>query len=732
MTTQAYVPGENMVRHNPSCWELGRFALSGDEGNIGVEYNDVNKQVFALRYRNKIPVTAGASYTIKSWGAAMCRLYFYKEAEGDSAPPHPAHWEDIEMSDDAFRALLLWGSTKNDRNKLHMTGGYTFAAPYNVDYMRLDSYVLNDAGTAARVTSMLELGSTHLYKLEMGTTATDFTPSPYDCNLVNEYTRQNNERPLNDPAAARQLVECMSSYAGRGWVYGRGQMQEDDANREYSFKGPADDSLFTVSGLDVNNAPAVCEKSIDCATPVRLAVAGIPYWQSRYEQLTNRWRGAKLYSWGKYQDTARGSSFLEWIYKNGWEINPGINYDKLQAGDLVFWHSTPYKVEWPYFKGGFRNWDHVAMYTGRWMPDPDRNNELHPECIETKTTGTAYTKQDGTVVYKADVKRRFLDRGAAAGTLHATSSSPATECMFARIPLGSPYAEYDSEGNNSNSLDTATHKDCDSMIYSLSYKPSVYIEGKVSDGGINIDIYGMNAAAWEINGIYGDSGIEYVNPKRIRSNFLPATWMVQNYISTQDTLDWTQSMTDRFVLITRYFYDGAFSPLSALASSRSGNIPEGAKYVRYSYGAYGDDFNTYELEGFNTFVSVQPDITKAVVSIAGEAVRVNGITKPRLAYDAVKPYYDGIATTDDDYRAFSSGYHSYVHIPLSELQLGGATSYAIGAHNGEYSLSLDEGLTWHPLSSGVQNTLKNLRIADGENYIYVPNGQKVKLMKQEW
>lgn len=726
MTNREYAAEENMLRHNPSYWALGRFALSNTEndGRIGTEYDNANTQIFALRYKNKIPVTAGETYTIKAWGIAMCRLYFYTESEATPAPAHPAHWEDIEMSDDTFISLLLWNSTKNDRNNLPT--GYTFTVPNGATYMRLDSYVLDDAG-AVRSTSMLELGSTHLYKLETGAVATTFTPSPYDCNLINDYTRQNNERPQNNPVAARQLVACMSSYSGRGWIYGRGQMQEDTANNKYTFKGPADDSLFTVSEINENYTPTACEKSLDCATPIKLAISGIPYWQSRYEQLSNRWRGAKFYPWGKYQDTARGSSFLEWIYKNGWEINPGINYDKLQAGDLVFWHSTPYKVEWPYFKGGFRNWDHVAMYTGRWMPDPDRNNELHPECIETKTTGTAYTKQDGTVVYKADVKRRFLDRGAAAGTLHATSSSPATVCMFARIPLGSPYAEYDSEGNNSNSLDTATHKDCNSMIYSLSYKPSVYIEGKVSDGGINIDIYGMNAAVWEINGVYGDTGIEYTNAKRIRSNFLPATWKVQNYISQTDTLDWTQSMTSRFILITRYFYDGSFTPLSSLTSSRAGEIPAGAKYVRYCYGTSGNDFNAYELAGFNTFVSAQPDVTKTVGNIVNGGVRVNGVIKPRLAYNTTKAYYDGVTNTAAKYRAFGNGYHSYVHIPLSDLPLGEATSYAIDAHSGEYSLSSDDGLSWHPLSEEIQTLLKNLRIADGESYIYIPNGQRVVL-----
>lgn len=731
MTTRAFVTGENMIRYNPGCWEPGRFVLSSEEGAIGAEYNDVNKQIFALRYKNRIPVTAGGKYTIKSWGTAMCRLFFYETAEAPPHPDHPSHWtgDDIELSDDIFRGYLLWGSTKNYRENLPV--GYTFTVPANADYMRLDSYVLK--GSNIRATSIFELGSTHLYKLELGETATDFTPSPYDCNLVNEYTRQNKERPLNDPAAARQLVECMASYAGHGWVYGRDQMQEDDTNREYSFKGPSDDSLFTVSRLDANNAPDACEKSIDCATPIRLAVAGIPYWQSRYEQLTNKWRGTKFYTWGKYQDVVRGATFLEWIYKNGWEIDPGINYSKLQAGDLVFWHSTPYKAEWPYFKGGFRNWDHVAMYTGRWMPDPARNNELHPECIETKTTGTSYIKPDGTVVHKADVVRRFLDRGDAAGTLHATSSSPATECMFARIPLGSPYAEYDTEANNRNSLESATHKDCDNTIYSLSYKPSVYIEGKASDGGINIDIYGMNAALWEINGIYGTSGVEYPSAKRIRSNFLPAKWKVQNYISSQDTLDWTQSMTERFVLITRYFYDGEFSPLSALGSSRSGDIPEGAKYVRYCYGVVdnGADFNAYELEGFKTFVAVQPDITKAVGSIVNGAVHVAGVTKPRFAYEAEKKYYNGAALTNDSYRAFCRGYHSCVHIPLTDLPLGSATSYAIALRNGEYCISVDGGLIWQPLDSSIDAALKNLRIADGENYIYIPNGQCVKLMKQE-
>ena len=494
-----------------------------------------------------------------------------------------------------------------------------------------------------------------------------------------------------------------------------------------NFKGPDDASLFDVSAADAEGNPTACEKSLDCASPVYLAVHGIPYWQSRYTQLTNRWRGTHFYPWGKYEDAVRGSAFIEWLYKNGWQIDPGINYSKLQAGDIVFWKTNPYKKEYPSFKNMFRQWDHVGMFTGRWVestPNDEADGRLHPEVLESGGYGkTLYTKPDGTAVKENVVIRRFLDRVSAYDAEHdtSTSSSPALECAFFRVPLETPYAEFSTYARHKNTLDGAEHTDSDNMIYSASCRPSLYISGKASQGDLNIDIYGMNAAVWENNGIAGDTGAETATNARIRSNYLPAEWKVQNFISQTDALDWCMSMTGRFTLITRYFYDGAFNPISGLASSRQGVIPEGAKYVRYCYATNDSSaFTDAELEGFKTFVAVQPDVTKPSASITDGEITVTGVTSPRLAYDALKTYGDG----ETEYRAFPRGFHSYVHIPLSALGLGSAQSYSISAHNGEYCITTD-GLIWEPLPEEIQAQLLGIRFADGESYIYIPNGQEV-------
>ena len=242
--------------------------------------------------------------------------------------------------------------------------------------------------------------------------------------------------------------------------------------------------------------------------------------------------------------------------------------------------------------------------------------------------------------------------------------------------------------------------------------------------GLNV-IYGMNAAVWENNGIAGDTGAETATAARIRSNYLPAEWKVQNFISQTDALDWCMSMTGRFTLITRYFYDGAFNPISGLASSRQGVIPEGAKYVRDCYATNDSSaFTDAELEGFKTFAAVQPDVMRTTGKIEDGEVKVTGTPGARLAYDGTKPYHDGSSVSEDEYRAFGRGFHSYVHIPLSALGLGSAQSYSISAHNGEYCITTD-GLIWEPLPEEIQKQLLGIRFADGESYIYIPNGQEV-------
>lgn len=70
------------------------------------------------------------------------------------------------------------------------------------------------------------------------------------------------------------------------------------------------------------------------------------------------------------------------------------------------------------------------------------------------------------------------------------------------------------------------------------------------------------------------------------------------------------------------------------------------------------------------------------------------------------------------------GYHSYAHLE-TVIPSG---SY-IDRHNGRYAYTSD-GLVWTELPEADQAKLVVLRIGDGENNIYIPNGQHVKLTRR--
>lgn len=784
-----FLAHENLIHHNPSYWEPGRMDVRETIGNppqpnpdLGKDYNNINSDMAGLRYKHKIPVTGGKTYTIKSWGRSGCRMFFYKEAEAEPHPAHPASWEDITMSDDICVGTEL---NNNDvvNNIAKLKAGYTFTAPAQATYMRLFSYVLGSSGSVTS-TSIFTIGSDHLYKLEEGSAATFFTPAPGDSNIDDAYTSRSGERPKNDPIAAKQLVSCMESYVGHGWVYGRKHINEDSASASYSFKGPADDDLYDASAVDASGNPTDCEKSLDCMAPIFLSIAGIPYWQSRYTQLYNRWRGAHYYPWAKYPDTARGSAGIEWLYKNSFEIKPGINYSKLQAGDLVFWRTSEYKSEYNSFKNGFRMWDHVGMFTGRWVestPDPDpggsgwfhgdaADGRLHPEVIESGGYGAVTTQPDGSKITKDLVMYRFLDRqpndDAPEGT--STGSSPALECMFARVPLETPYSEFDTEADHKNTLSEASRTDSDNMIYTAAYSPAVHVKGQ-NNASLHINIYnGKNAAVWENKGIYGGAasssgGKEYEDASRMVTGYMPVKWETQNKFTNTEADDWLNSINAG--LKTRYAYDGELNRLGFIynsnnqVTSHGGTIPEAgkAKYVRYCFGTSGSPLPSYteaEIEGYKRFVAVQPLVERPMASIVNNAVKVvtsfpsTNKNSARLCYERMAKYFNGSAYSNDSYREFERAHHSYAYITMPEIGLSRDTGdsddipvveYEIELQNGEYRIKTRtyneenevwlEWTDWRVLPMGVQKKLKSLTFCDGENFVYIPNGQTVRLYK---
>ena len=73
---------------------------------------------------------------------------------------------------------------------------------------------------------------------------------------------------------------------------------------------------------------------------------------------------------------------------------------------------------------------------------------------------------------------------------------------------------------------------------------------------------------------------------------------------------------------------------------------------------------------------------------------------------------------------YPHGFHIGAH--LETVIPSGAR---LDRHNGKYAYTTD-GVTWTELPQADQTKLFSLRIGDGENNIYIPNGQYVQLMRQ--
>ena len=582
---------ENLISHNQHLWNEGAITSAGEL----LCTEQTHDHYLHTDYTEIEPL---ATYTLRAYGVAVGWLTFWTADKNFISAVTPS-------------AVQQRGSA-----------GYTFTTPASCAYFVLTS-VWYKTSTQPYRTSIQELGWRHRYKLEKGPVATAFSLSARDTQEP-AYI-QPNERPKNNAEAARQLVSCAESYLGRGWVYGGG-FYTNDAN---TAAGPPYADLF-----DENSV-----KRIDCSTLMHLAIGGINYFQSKYYNSTYLWRATKYYDWGKYPDHYALCGLVLWCHKNGWEIDPGINYSKLQAGDLIFWGDDTLDVD-NIFAHMFRNVTHVGMYTGRWVADPDRNNELHPQTIEIS--------QNSPVVVN-----NFVDR-------HDNDGSTIQIKMFVRIPLESPYTEYDSEQTTN------------SVIYSSYYKPSVYAIGNGQP--LKIDIYGRNYAVWEVGNISPDSGAEIAATNRIRSGYVPVGCNFKN----------TAALTEAgYQNVAFYFYGANGNYLDRV-------LTNGAKYSRLTFKKTDEsDISVADLAAFNQITAIQK---------SGRDTITNGKYPP--------------------------GFHNYAYL---------ATTIPSGARldrrNGKYAYTTDD-ITWTELPEADQAKLFALRIGDGENNIYIPHGQHVKLMRQ--
>lgn len=597
---------ENLLSHSVHLWHNGKRseATGAVQDDYGIRHYVIHSDLFEIE--------PAVVYTLKAFAACRASFVFFNEEK-------------------EFLSSL-WS--------VNPAAGFTFTTPAQAAFVGVNSYLRKPDNSGYYKTSKREVGWKHLYKLEKGAIATAFSIAPRD--LQDPPHVEPNDPPKNNPEAARQLVSCAESYLGATvWVYGN-QFHSDDPN---TAEGPPQSSLFETVG-------GITKARIDCVTLIRLALNGIPYFHSKYFNADFPWRGADYYSWAKYPKWNYFSDFCFWCYENGWSVDPGINYNNLQAGDIIFWGGNPRKeteIEGFYegfVVGGFRSIDHVAMYTGRWVPDPNRNNELHPQTVEVGQTGDI-------------VKHNFVDRVSDGTTL--TSCSVEYIQMIARLPLESPYTEFDSKRSQRN------------VIYSSYYKPSVSVVGNGQP--LKIDIYGRNGALWEIGSIDATNGGDVISPKYIRSkNYTPANYNYKNQAALNAA---------GFVAVNRHFYD---SELQFMPPAQT----EGRMYDRYVFKkSDGTNITAADMATFNTLTALQKE---------GRNTKKNGV--------------------------YPAGFHSCAH--LETVIPNGAR---LDRHNGKYAYTTD-GVTWTELPETDQAKLVALRIGDGENNIYVPNGQHVMLMRQ--
>ena len=602
------VVNENLVRHQD--WSTG---FRDNMGEVRDEPDDSSSGYYSRYYLRSpmIPITPSTQYTIKAWSAiCKCRLSFFDHEKKYISQLSPAE----------------------------IQKGYTFITPETAAYVEINSW-LPMSPSGYYYTRIEDVGKTHCYKLEKGPVATSFSlaiqdaQTPWDCTPVT--------RPKNNPESARQLVSCAESYKGKGWAYGNDQTLHDDMTLE----GP--DAAYLVNSDGV--------KQIDCGTLMYLAMNGINYYHSKYFDSNLPWRGTKYYGWGTHPNKKYMEGFAKWIIYNSWEIDPGENFNNLQAGDLVFWGKVA--DDGSKTASSLRGIEHVGMYTGRWVSDPDRGNELHPQTIEVASTQPIVTN-------------RFLDR--------ATTTTQIV--LFARIPLGSPYTEYDN-GVKGEPL---------GVIYSSSYRPSVYAVGNGKQ--LRIDIYGRNAAVWSIGTINAETGAVTDDYQyHAYCNLIPVNFLMKSAAMAKlNELGYTYYHF--------FWYDSKGNYISESVSYS--DKPAEASYYRSRY---------YKNNAVHSStVWDQDDI--AVMN------RLGGIQY--FTRDTASEY------VDKNTAIYPKGYYSSVC--LDTVIPSGAY---LDRRNGRYAYTSGQ-MEWTELPESDQTKLNALRIGDGENNVYVPNAQHVKLMRQ--
>lgn len=358
---------------------------------------------------------------------------------------------------------------------------------------------------------------------------------------------QMNER--NDELAARELVRVCESYEGQFWQYDN-QMTQDIIKKINEGDRSVPNGLFTG-----DNRPLYKQKYrvgvyegasfpvIDCQTLIRLALSGIPYEYSSYADSSYQFRELNAYPWSVQLSKGLFNELAEWCIKSGLEIDPGKNFENLQAGDLVFWGTNSGISD-----TRTRKVSHVAMYTGRWVADkgylpkgisgkeyakkyafPLYKNgvrigydtiTMHPQTIEVDQ---APDHLPNTCV----VRHRFIDEEDEGNNV--TSHKLSNVVMFARLPLRTK-----GSWSNTNPKDNPVN-----MIHTTGL-----------DTGYRIDIMGDGKPFVLYIGSLNQAGTLAAINKDVVTGFMPYS---KNAI---------ENLPNKATVKERQYYDSSFKRVS--------------------------------------------------------------------------------------------------------------------------------------------------------------------------
>lgn len=480
----------------------------------------------------------------------------------------------------------------------------------------------------------------------------------YDVSQHQELQSKNSQR------ACDELIRVAETWLNRTFIYGRNCTSTDNG----SITGP---TIYKVT----YNGTAYNE--IDCAAFVRQVFAGIEYGRSKYYDSRNPWRFQKNYSWA-IDLPWTWNGLLEMGYKNGWMVEAGENYERLQKGDLVFWkvddEDNPNQVD--FVKRAYRHIGHVGIFTGRFVTERENaiakgitdeatlnaldDTTLHPQTIEVQWVDN--TPRTDVITY------RLLDE---------TTYRNDNIVMYVRVPL------QENVGINTRDVvqycqipmykDTKTRNS--KTIFSYYHKADVVIKGDGNDIVIHNNTNNQYVTdEIVIGGILVD-GTESIYTSSVRTGFVHI-----NYTYTY-AVDKGLDASKFYIFVSRY-YD----------------------------------------KNMNWVTNEVTDNNKA--SLAFRRSVIYKTDKSEVMQEDLQEIKNTLYRVDDRFeQGYSKGLGYTIKIEASKIPKG----YTCKRYNGNYCISADNK-NWTPVDSETNAKLESIYFYDGENNFVVTTGQEVSLI----